>query len=243
MRYAPIEDVVLSGADVLRRAREVRERLYPRLVKPVFRNQSAAAAPTLPEPKLPVVEIVPEIEPDPVPAPEPRVWPSADCSFAVFWVQVKDVPGLRAGEAFDAWRRLKAEARLAAAIGAEAPEVRELQSKVLPPRVSEIRAMVAAEYGVSVDDLSSPARTKTIMAARHIAVYLSRVVSRKSLPEIGRRFGGRDHTTALNSVTAVQMRMELDAEYKAHVEALIARLENRSADAVLGTPAGHDQTT
>jgi chromosomal replication initiator protein len=57
---------------------------------------------------------------------------------------------------------------------------------------------------VSKTELLSNRRTRTIVKPRQVAMYLSKVMTPRSLPEIGRRFGGRDHTTVLHAVRKIE---------------------------------------
>lgn len=66
--------------------------------------------------------------------------------------------------------------------------------------VAKIQAAVARRYLVSKTDLLSQRRTRTVVRPRQIAMYLAKTMTEKSLPDIGRRFGGRDHTTVLHAV-------------------------------------------
>lgn len=72
------------------------------------------------------------------------------------------------------------------------------------PSVHQIKEVVAGHFGLDVDELDSARRYRLLAYARHIAVYLCRTYTPLSLPVIGRHFGGRDHTTALNSVRRVE---------------------------------------
>jgi chromosomal replication initiator protein len=71
-------------------------------------------------------------------------------------------------------------------------------------RIEDIQRVVAQHYNVSKADLLSSRRTRTIVRPRQIAMYLSKVLTPRSLPEIGRRFGGRDHTTVLHAVRKIE---------------------------------------
>src|SRR5690606_10830237 len=62
-------------------------------------------------------------------------------------------------------------------------------------RIEDIQRIVARHYNVSKTELLSNRRTRTIVKPRQVAMYLSKIMTPRSLPEIGRRFGGRDHTT------------------------------------------------
>ena len=68
---------------------------------------------------------------------------------------------------------------------------------------------MASRYNVSRSDILSERRTAAVVKPRQIAMYLSKVLTLRSLPEIGRRFGGRDHTTIMHGVRKIE---ELCAE-------------------------------
>ncbi len=71
-------------------------------------------------------------------------------------------------------------------------------------RIEDIQRIVARHYNLSKTELLSNRRTRTIVKPRQIAMYLSKVMAPRSLPEIGRRFGGRDHTTVLHAVRKIE---------------------------------------
>ena len=71
-------------------------------------------------------------------------------------------------------------------------------------RIEDIQRVVARHYNVSKTELLSNRRTRTIVKPRQIAMYLAKVMTPRSLPEIGRRFGGRDHTTVLHAVRKIE---------------------------------------
>jgi len=71
-------------------------------------------------------------------------------------------------------------------------------------KIEDIQRVVAHHYNVSKADLLSSRRTRTIVRPRQIAMYLAKVLTPRSLPEIGRRFGGRDHTTVLHAVRKIE---------------------------------------
>lgn len=82
-----------------------------------------------------------------------------------------------------------------------------------------IQKKVAEYYIVKLADLSSVKKDKTTAMARHIAMYLAKQLTKASLPEIGRKFGGRDHTTVIYSVNKIagllKQNMNLENEIKA----------------------------
>ena len=71
-------------------------------------------------------------------------------------------------------------------------------------RIEDIQRIVARHFNVSKADLLSSRRTRTIVRPRQIAMYLAKMLTPRSLPEIGRRFGGRDHTTVLHAVRKIE---------------------------------------
>jgi chromosomal replication initiator protein len=71
-------------------------------------------------------------------------------------------------------------------------------------RVEEILKLVSAHFNVTRADLLSSRRTASVVRPRQIAMYLSKTLTLRSLPEIGRRFGGRDHTTVLHAVRKIE---------------------------------------
>jgi len=95
--------------------------------------------------------------------------------------------------------------------------IRDLVRTQEPKRVKidDIQKLVASHYNISRTDILSSRRTTNVVRPRHIAMYLSKVLTSRSLPEIGRRFGGRDHTTVLHAVRKVQ---ELAAKDKSFAE-------------------------
>ncbi|MBQ8678167.1 MAG: chromosomal replication initiator protein DnaA [Treponema sp.] len=75
--------------------------------------------------------------------------------------------------------------------------------------VGTIQKIVADYYSISVDDLKSQSRKKTVATPRHIAIYLSRELTEYSLMEIGEEFGGRDHTTIMSSIRNIEDKLKI----------------------------------
>lgn len=73
-----------------------------------------------------------------------------------------------------------------------------------PAMIKRIQHIVADHFGVPVIDMVSQRRTASVVRPRQIAMYLSRLLTLRSLPEIGRRFGGRDHTTVMHGVRKIE---------------------------------------
>lgn len=91
------------------------------------------------------------------------------------------------------------------------------------PRIDEIARAVAAHHGMTRADLISQCRSVSIVRARQIAMYLAKALTPHSLPEIGRRFGNRDHTTVLHALRRIESLMAADAEFKARVDRIASR--------------------
>ncbi len=92
-------------------------------------------------------------------------------------------------------------------------------------RIEDIQRIVARHYNVSKTELLSNRRTRTIVKPRQVAMYLSKVLTPRSLPEIGRRFGGRDHTTVLHAVRKIEEQSGADTTLAQELE-LLRRLIN-----------------
>ncbi len=91
--------------------------------------------------------------------------------------------------------------------------------------IEEIQRKVAESYNVRLADLLSPRRSQAVARPRQVAMYLSKVLTAKSLPEIGRKFGGRDHTTVMHAVKRIEELREVDDELDEEVEVLKRLLE------------------
>jgi chromosomal replication initiator protein len=87
-------------------------------------------------------------------------------------------------------------------------------------RVEDILKVVSKHYGVTRADLLSSRRTANVVRPRQIAMYLAKVLTLRSLPEIGRRFGGRDHTTVLHAVRKIEGLVQGDKVLADEIEVL-----------------------
>jgi chromosomal replication initiator protein len=88
---------------------------------------------------------------------------------------------------------------------------------VRPPRVLEIQRATAEHFGVPVSELLTERRNRRTTRARHLAMYLAREMTLKTFPEIGRAFGGRDHSTVLHGVRRIEEKLPFDGELAADV--------------------------
>jgi hypothetical protein len=251
---APDHDTVTCASDVLERARQHH----------AWRRQAFAPR------RRPVVAA-------PQPGPDPEVWPEPGASYPLWWIQVKDRPSVEGTDLFAVWRLLKDEEKLRQPVIAEAPPPEEKPAEEPKPepkpqliRVAGVIKATAAAYGVTAKEIVGIRRIKSIVEPRQVAMYLAHTLTKCSLPEIGRRFGGKDHTTVLHAVRKIREAVKIDAELAARVEGIrlvlipetenpvkglkklgmtdggaftdgVDTVKNEMADAVLATPAGRDQ--
>jgi chromosomal replication initiator protein len=92
--------------------------------------------------------------------------------------------------------------------------------------IDEIQKKVAEYFSVRVSDMHSPRRARTVARPRQIAMYLSKQLTPRSLPEIGRKFGGRDHTTVLHAVKKIEELMLEEKSIREDLHLLRKMLEN-----------------
>ncbi len=86
--------------------------------------------------------------------------------------------------------------------------------------IEEIQRKVAEHYNIRLSDMIGPKRLRTIARPRQIAMYLSKQLTPRSLPEIGRRFGGRDHTTIMHGVRKIEELMTMDSQLSDDIQLL-----------------------
>jgi chromosomal replication initiator protein len=91
--------------------------------------------------------------------------------------------------------------------------------------IEEIQKRVAEHWGLRVTDMTSSRRARTVARPRQVAMYLSKQFTDRSLPEIGRMFGNRDHTTVMHAVTRVTELMAADPDFKEQVELMAGLLK------------------
>ena len=92
--------------------------------------------------------------------------------------------------------------------------------------IDEIQRRVAEHYHIRLTDMSSARRARNVARPRQIAMFLAKQLTGRSLPEIGRKFGNRDHTTVIHAVSRVAELMERDATFAEDVELLRRMLES-----------------
>ena len=106
-------------------------------------------------------------------------------------------------------------------------EMRDLIRPQEPRRVmiEDIQRVVARQYDVSRSDMLSARRTANVVRPRQIAMYLAKTLTLRSLPEIGRKFGGRDHTTVLHAVRKIEDLVGRDSMIADEIESLKRQLQ------------------
>ena len=92
--------------------------------------------------------------------------------------------------------------------------------------IEEIQKKVAEHYSIRLTDMSSARRARAVARPRQVAMYLAKQLTSRSLPEIGRKFGNRDHTTVMHAVSRVTELMERDGAFAEDVELLRGLLES-----------------
>ena len=92
---------------------------------------------------------------------------------------------------------------------------------------SAIMSQTATYFGLTVDDLCGTSRSRVLVTARQIAMYLCRELTELSLPKIGQQFGGRDHTTVMHADRKVRALMAERRSIYNQVHELTSRIKDR----------------
>jgi chromosomal replication initiator protein len=92
--------------------------------------------------------------------------------------------------------------------------------------IEEIQKRVAEHYNIRISDMHSARRARAVARPRQVAMYLSKQLTARSLPEIGRKFGGRDHTTVMHAVKKVEELRSIDASFAEDIDLLRRMLES-----------------
>jgi chromosomal replication initiator protein len=106
---------------------------------------------------------------------------------------------------------------------------REVMKDIIVEKTKEItvemiQKHVADHFRIKVSELKSDKRIKTLVVPRQIAIYICRELTKASYPEIGEKFGGKDHSTIIHSVKKIEKQMAGDADFKGTVEDIKKRL-------------------
>jgi chromosomal replication initiator protein len=91
--------------------------------------------------------------------------------------------------------------------------------------IDEIQKRVAEHFNVKLADMHSARRARAVARPRQVAMYLAKQLTTRSLPEIGRKFGGRDHTTVMHAVRKIEELRQLDSGFSEDIELLRRMLE------------------
>jgi chromosomal replication initiator protein len=86
--------------------------------------------------------------------------------------------------------------------------------------IEDIQKRVAEHFNIRVSDMHSARRARAVARPRQVAMYLAKQLTTRSLPEIGRKFGGRDHTTVMHAVRKVEELSAQDASFAEDLELL-----------------------
>jgi chromosomal replication initiator protein len=92
-------------------------------------------------------------------------------------------------------------------------------------KIDDILKIVGRHYNVARTDLLSPRRARNVVVPRQVGMYLAKKLTARSLPEIGRRFGGRDHSTVLHAVRKIEDQIKSDDRLALEVALLIRLVE------------------
>jgi chromosomal replication initiator protein len=92
--------------------------------------------------------------------------------------------------------------------------------------IEEIQRRVAEHYNIKLSEMSSERRARAVARPRQVAMFLSKQLTSRSLPEIGRKFGGRDHTTVMHAVRRIEELRQSDAAIAEDVDLLKRTLES-----------------
>jgi len=101
---------------------------------------------------------------------------------------------------------------------------KSLLSTTRQPSIEEIRQVVADHYSISVEELCSSSRAAQVVWPRQVAIFLAREHSGASLSKIAQAFGGRGHSTALNSCRRVSGRTAEDVEAREDLRVIVETL-------------------
>ena len=91
--------------------------------------------------------------------------------------------------------------------------------------IDEIQKRVVEHYNIKLSDMHSPRRSRSVARPRQVAMYLAKSITTRSLPEIGRKFGGRDHTTVIHAIKTIEEIMVNDPNLAEDIELLTRILQ------------------
>lgn len=97
------------------------------------------------------------------------------------------------------------------------------------PMIGDIQRAVAEAFGIDPAEMKSQRRARVVARPRQVAMYLAKHLTPRSLPEIGRMFGKRDHTTVIHAVRQIEHLRRTDSEIDGHVRSLLLRFDGATA--------------
>jgi chromosomal replication initiator protein len=96
--------------------------------------------------------------------------------------------------------------------------------------INAIQNAVARMFGLSLGELQTESRARNVALPRQIAMYLAKQLTDASLPEIGRQFGGKHHTSVMHSIARIHQLRTTDAGINNAIESVLERLRRQIAD-------------
>jgi len=96
----------------------------------------------------------------------------------------------------------------------------EIDPPPYKPNIKDIQRACAQFYGITGNDILSDRRVASVVKPRHIAIYLTKKLTLHSLPDIGRRFGNRDHTSILFAIRKITALRAINAELATEITAI-----------------------
>jgi len=103
-----------------------------------------------------------------------------------------------------------------------------LEQRKKPITIEEIQKRISLHFQIKISDLKSKKKNKTFIVPRHMAMFLARQLTGLSLPEIGRHFGGRDHSTVLHAIHKVENIAKENRDFQSTLDHLIKELEGNN---------------
>lgn len=190
----PYSDAVAHARDVRKRLRNPANAVADRGIelRPVKVSGLVIPMPPARE-KAPPQKVTPKATPRVVQRVAPRVTPS-----------VAALAPAVSPEKLAAIARLNRRIRLIARLLERLEQRRGIMERSAQPSVEAVMRAACAHFGVSLLDMQSARRSQYIVRPRQIAAYLAKHLTLQSMPQIGRRMGGRDHTTILHAVRKIE---------------------------------------
>jgi len=111
------------------------------------------------------------------------------------------------------------------ALAAEQLKDHSLGGRMKPVNIAQIQQVVASHFNLTVEQLSEVKRTRDLVFARQMAMFLIRQTLHSSFPEIAREFGGKDHSTVIHACTKIKDLMDRDQQIKALVSEIEGKLQ------------------